>query len=129
MKRSAVGLLLTIVVAGCGGPEPTPSQTHTLPLVTQPAAAADGLVACMAALLPGTLTVDARTGLGIQLDEGPLVPVRWPHGWMALDARPIVLTDADGGVIAHVGDRMAIGGGDGVGDIWEACPSDIKVVP
>ena len=138
MKRLVVAVLVAIV-AGCGVPGPTPSAVRTIPLATQPPPGTVTPEVCMAALLSGTLALDPQTGLGVAgvdvTGKGrQVMPVRWPYGWMALDTAPVTLTDADGTVIAHVGDQVAIGGGAGggglgVADTWEACPYDIKVVP
>ena len=128
MKPLAGVVLLSVLILGCGRAGPTASPVKTIPLATQPPVDTVTPEVCMAALLEGTLALDPGTGLGVA-QEGRVTPVRWPNGWMALDTVPVTLADADGTVIAHVGDHVQVGGGLGVADTWEACPYDIKVVP
>lgn len=129
--RLLLALVLTIAIAciGCDAPsDATKSPAAVIALATQPPMPG-GPVACMAALLEGPLVRDPRTGLGIGIDDGQSVPVRWPNGWQALDTVPIVLVNANGDVVAQVGDRLALGGGLGPpGETWIVCPTDIKVV-
>ncbi len=133
MKAVVLGITLAVAVVACGeGPVDTSPTPAVITIATQPPG---DVVACMTALLSGTLVLDGRTGLGIagvditgSGDE--VVPVRWPNGWVALETVPVVLADADGHIVARVGDRMALGGGlDGPGETWVACPTDIKVEP
>jgi hypothetical protein len=130
-----VALTMAVGVVACGqAPVETAPTPAVIPIATQ-GPPPDGLIACRAALLSGTLVRDDRTGLavaGVDVTGSgdDVVPVRWPSGWMALETVPVALVDADGRVVAHVGDHIAMGGGiDGPGDTWIACPTDIKVEP
>jgi hypothetical protein len=87
--------------------------------------------ACMAALIVGTLVRDAESGVGLRDDQGVVHQVVWPSGYSARDdGGRLVLTDENGGVIAHEGDRVSIGGGeiDGKGT-WLACGGTQVVGP
>ena len=135
MKAVLLGITLAVAIVACGeGPVETAPTPAVIPIATQPATQG-GVASCMAALLTGTLVLDDRSGLGIagvDITGGgdDVVPVQWPNGWVALDTVPVVLVDADGHVVARVGDRMALGGGmAGPGDTWLACPTDIKIAP
>jgi hypothetical protein len=133
MRAIILGIALALGCLACGSSDTTPPPVVVLPLATQGPLLVDGVQteACMAALLQGTLVRDERTGLAIAVPDVGVVPVRWPKGWTALDAAPVTLVDAQGGVVARVGDRVAIGGGMGPDPVetWVACATDIKVVP
>lgn len=76
--------------------------------------------------LEGTLAVDPRTELGVEAADGTMVwAVRWPYGWRALETTPVALVDADGKIIAHVGDHISMAGGFGNDHVFDACPVGI----
>ncbi len=80
---------------------------------------------CPAALIEGELIADPATGLAIGVDPASgssVVTVRWPFGYTArVDALGYALVDDVGATIAHVGDRLQVGGGFAEGDVWGAC--------
>jgi hypothetical protein len=81
-----------------------------------------GETACMAALLTGTLAVDARWGIAVAAPDGAIVKVLWPNGYVGRNIGGVVeLLDGNGVVVGRVGDHVEIGGGLGVGDWWYAC--------
>ncbi len=127
----AASVLAVVVCLGCDQSQAEPTAS-VIPLAIQGPVTVNGVESevCMAALLQGTLVRDERTGLGVEIEDGSAVPVRWPKGWTALETAPVMLVDADGGVVANVGDRVAIGGGMGPDPVetWVACASDVKVV-
>jgi hypothetical protein len=136
MRAIAAATVLAVVVTCIGCDQPpaaTPRPAAVIPLAIQEPVTVDGVVTevCMAALLEGTLVRDERTGLGVAVAGSGVVPVRWPKGWTAVGTTPVMLVDADGGVVARVGDRVAMGGGMGPDPVetWVACATDIKVVP
>jgi hypothetical protein len=95
--------------------QPPPSQVA---LQTQPAGAL-----CMDALTGGELVADPATGVGLGTASGPVGHLRWPAGWTAWqDAGSITIVDANGAVIAHVGDTVSMGGGGGSAGEWWVCP-------
>jgi len=133
MRRLASLALLMTLLIGCGQPEVTPSPVATIPLATQPPVGTVTPEVCMAALLQGPLVLDARSGLAIALN-GVVQRVRWPYGWTGRATTPVTLVNAQGNVVARVGDFLAVGGGAGgpglgLDGFWEACPYDIRVVP
>ena len=98
--------VLAVVLAGCSAS-----------LRTAPAPAEE----CETALLTGALVEDPRSGLGVEDVTGTVTPVTWPFGYSArLDLGGIALVDADGAVVAHVGDSIEVAGGLGT-DFWAAC--------
>jgi hypothetical protein len=99
-------VLMAAAIAGCSAS-----------LRTAPAPAED----CDMALLAGTLVEDPRSGLGVEDVTGTVTPVLWPFGYSARpDLGGIALVDANGAVIAHVGETIELGGGLGR-EFWVAC--------
>jgi hypothetical protein len=129
MKALLLAVTMAAAIVACGeAPVDKQASPTVIPIATQPRA--EGEIACMTALLEGTLVQDARTGLGVAGRDGPVVPVIWPNGWVAIDGVPVTLVAADGRVVARVGDRIALGGGMvPPGETWLTCPTDIKVGP
>ncbi len=129
VAQLAVAIALALACLACGEtPVETERSEAVIPIATQPPTNGE-VAACMAALLEGILALDPRTGLGVAQGNEGTVPVRWPNGWLALATVPVSLVDANGGVVARVGDRVALGGGFvPPGETWFACPTDIKVV-
>jgi hypothetical protein len=121
--RKTIVLVIAVLAAACGPSQP---QAQVIPIATQ-APPPPGEVACAMALLEGTLVLDVRTGLGVMAPDGPVIPVLWPNGWRALATSPVSLVDADGKVIAHLGDHLSMAGGVGNDDRWLACPFDMQV--
>ena len=73
------------------------------------------------ALMAGTLVEDPRSGLAVEDVTGAVTPVIWPFGYSARpDLGGMALVDANGAVIAHVGEAIEVGGGLGR-DFWVAC--------
>lgn len=107
------------VVRAGAPPEP-------IPLLNLDPPPAEGTpAACPAALIDGRLIADLASGLAIQVDgelDSPVATVRWPFGFTArVDPLGYALVDDVGATIAHVGDRLQVGGGFGANDVWAAC--------
>jgi hypothetical protein len=61
----------------------------------------------------GTLVREERSGVALRDVQGLVRQVIWPRGYSARDdGGRIVVLDATGAVVAHEGDRVAIGGGE-----------------
>jgi len=61
----------------------------------------------------GTLVCEERSGVALHDVQGLVRQVIWPNGYSARDdGGRIVVLDATGAVVAHEGDRVAIGGGE-----------------
>lgn len=122
IRRLLAGSLLVIAVAAC-----SPAASPT-PLASAPAGQAVGLrtaavqpQACMDALLGGTLTKHAQSGLGITSADGQQTPVEWPFRYSSrLEGGRIILLDETGKVVAREGDELNVGGGFG-NQFWHAC--------
>lgn len=108
--------LAAILLAGCGTP---------VGLRTQPAQ----ISACMDALATGTLAASARSGLAIRAADGTVVEVEWPFEYKATrDVTGLTLIDSAGGMVAHEGQVIQMGGGRGADSVFQACPGSIAVV-
>jgi hypothetical protein len=84
----------------------------------------------MQALTVGVLVADPESGVGLGAPGGPVEHVRWPTGWTAReDAGSIAIIDANGAIVAHVGDTVSMGGGIGSGGDWFVCPPVQVVAP
>lgn len=120
-----------IVVAACASsPEPSTSQEiggQQLALRNQPPAGPNE--ACMDALASGTLAINERSGLGLEIGTDKMA-VAWPFGFTAwlIDGTP-TLFDAQGHVLARAGDQIQMGGGFGAGDFWYPCADQISAGP
>ena len=98
-------------------PGPSP-----IALRTQEPIGTETPVGCPAAVIEGVLVVDAATGVALDDPAGFVRQVIWPHGYSGRPGTPIAVVDADGNVVAQVGDRVRIGGGEITGDgAWLAC--------
>jgi hypothetical protein len=114
MHLAAPLLLVGLLIAGCASPSPSPTQVA---LKTQPAGSV-----CMDALTVGVLVVESESGAGLQGSGGVVAPVIWPTGWTARnDAGSVAIVDASGAIVAHVGETVSMGGGNGSGGDWYAC--------
>jgi hypothetical protein len=124
MSATVASVLVAMIglLAACGPSEPS---VGIIAIATQ-SAQPPGQESCEMALLEGTLALDPRTGLGVEAADGSTVwRVRWPNGWRALDTAPVALADADGKIVARVGDHISMGGGFGNDDVFFACPVGI----
>jgi hypothetical protein len=112
----AAAALAAILLAGCGTP---------VGLRTQPAP----ISACMDALATGTLVASAKSGLAIRAADGTVIEVEWPFEYTAKrDVTGLTLIDSAGGVVAHEGQVIQMGGGSGAENVFHACPGSISVV-
>lgn len=119
---AAAVLAVATLTAACGPSEPS---AQVIAIATQ-SAQPPGQESCEMALLEGTLALDPRTELGVAAADGTTVwAVRWPFGWRALETTPVALVDADGKIVAHVGDHISMGGGFGNDNVFHACPVGI----
>ena len=76
----------------------------------------------MAARTEGTLVREPRSGLGLRVDQDLVYQVTWPFGYSARDdGGRLALLDATRTVVAHEGDRVAVGGGEAEAGTWLGC--------
>ena len=128
MKWLLIGLL-AIGLAGCAGDQNEPTGPLPVLLRTQPPPPADGLEACMDALLEGRLVNSGTSGIAVGDASGGIHEIAWPFGYSGrVDPAGLHLLDETGGVVATIGDTVQVGGGEGNGGIWFAC-GGIGVVP
>ena len=119
MRHLLTVAILCVAVTACAAAVPSlEPRIVAIPTAEPPI----GEVACMDALLTGSLVADADAGVVVQADDGATIVVVWPHGWVAVDQddQRVVLNDR-GDPVAQVGDQVAIGGGLGAGDRWYTC--------
>ena len=129
--RLGAFLLVAAAVAACGaggGSSATPTGAPTGGSTAAPTseallikrAAVDGL-ACMDALMTGTLSRNGQTGLGVTGPDGKQTAVEWPFGYSAhIEGGVAVLVDNTGKSVAREGDQIQMGGGFG-NALWHAC--------
>ena len=120
IRRLGATLLVALAITACSGtPAATvaPTDPPTVAIRTAPA----GNLACMDALMSGTLARHAATGLGVTSADGQQMAVEWPFRYSArvVDGR-IVLLDETGKAVAREGDKIQVGGGFG-NAVWHAC--------
>ena len=131
-------ILAAAVVVACGpaGPPASPAGAGDTPtpgiaLRTQEPQPAGTGQACPAALIEAMLVHDESSGLALRDQGGAVHQVIWPHGYSArTDGARLVLLDAAGNVVAHEGDRVAVGGGEiDANGTWLACGGTTVVAP
>jgi hypothetical protein len=84
----------------------------------------------MDAITAGVLAVDSESGVGLQDPAGATHPLVWPTGWTARnDVGTVAIIDANGAIVAHVGDTVSMGGGSGSGGDWYVCPPVHVIAP
>ena len=119
---------MTVAVAGCADAgDPTPvvpapslrAGEFAVPTISPPFGSE--MEACPAALTTGTLIEHPDGGLGLGFEGGDATRVRWPYGWRGTSGPPVALVDADGAVIASIGQRVEVGGGQVADDWWLGC--------
>ncbi len=134
MRRRVIALAIVLLAlpVGCGLTPVATSAPSGLPEATrssnasQPASTATA-AACMSALLRGQLTRAADGSLTVKDDVGVSYSVVWPAGYTkSSDAVPKLL-DAQGVVIAQLGDRVLVVGGVGEGGRWIACSGGVAI--
>ena len=118
MKWLLIGVL-AIGLAGCGGDQNEPTGPIPVVLRTQPPPPADGLEACMDALLEGRLVISGTSVIAVGDASGGVDQIAWPFGYSGqVDPAGLHLLDETGGVVATIGDTVQVGGGEGNGGIW-----------
>lgn len=81
----------------------------------------------MEALMTGTLVADPRSGIAVQGPDGEVKKVLWPFGWAARDdAGRLALLDERSRTVAHVGDRVELGGG--AADGWWVTCGELRII-
>jgi hypothetical protein len=135
LARPLLAIAFAALFAACAvGPSPTEapvSPVGAVALRTQEPQPGATEVACMAALISGTLVRDPQSGVGLRDDHGVARQVIWPNGYSARDeAGRFALIDESGRIVAHEGDRVSIGGGE-IDDkgTWLACGGTQVVAP
>jgi hypothetical protein len=86
---------------------------------------------CIAASIEGTLIRDEQSGVALADPRGLVHVVVWPNGYSArADAGRLVVLDGSGDVVARVGDRVSIGGGEvDANGTWLACEGTTTLTP
>ena len=80
---------------------------------------------CMAALLQGQLTADARWGIALRTPDGQVRQVVWPNGYSGAAANgTVILRDTEGRDVARTGDWVEVAGGELEDGAWIACSLD-----
>jgi hypothetical protein len=83
---------------------------------------------CLQALTAGRLVADPASGVALGSPDGSHLTLIWPAGWTdRADGGSIAILDANGTVVAHVGDTVSMGGGGP--DPWFVCPPLTLVAP
>ena len=120
IRRLGASLLVAIAIAACSG-APAATVVPTDPPTVAIRTAQAGNLACMDALMSGTLARHAGTGLGITAADGQQMAVEWPFRYSArVEGGRIVLLDETGKAVAREGDKVQAGGGFG-NAVWHAC--------
>jgi hypothetical protein len=108
-------LAITAVLAACG----SPIALRTASVKTD---------ACDEALLLGELVTSAQGGLAVRTAD-QTTEVMWPFGYTATqESTGVVLRDATGKIVAHVGQRVSMGGGGGSNGFFNACAGTVMEV-
>jgi hypothetical protein len=133
MNRLVAALIAgTLLAGGCGdgyrsdAPVTAPSLRageFAIPTLAPPLSATP--TGCPAALTTGELALLEDGSLGLDDVDGT-TRVRWPFGWRGSSGPPVVLLDAEGTVIATVGEVLEVGGGF-INDWWLGC-GGVRVV-
>ena len=117
MRRRLLTLILAIaaLLAACG----SPVALRTAPVKTD---------ACDEALLAGELVTSTQGGLAGRTPAPPPAG-RGPVGATPPPAAPGgVLRRATGKIVAHVGQRVSMGGGGGANGLFNACAGTVMEV-
>ena len=117
MRRRLLTLILAIaaLLAACG----SPVALRTAPVKTD---------ACDEALLAGELVTSTQGGLAVRTAD-QTTEVMWPFGYTATqESTGVVLRDATGKIVAHVGQRVSMGGGGGANGLFNACAGTVMEV-
>lgn len=122
-RSSVLAVVAAVSLVACGGAGPTGSAGPApIALRTQQPVGSETPPGCPAALIEGVLVADAESGVALRDTEGLIEIVIWPHGYSGRVGDPVAVVDADGIVVARVGDRVRIGGGEiGPDRSWMAC--------
>jgi hypothetical protein len=116
-------LLVTSVLVGCGAFRASSGLNSSYPLRTLPSPGPNDI--CQLALAGGVLAFDPTSGLGLQSQQGAVLPVYWPFGYRAgAEGTDIFLFDGSGAAVARVGDRLQLTGGYGPDNVsFSMCQS------
>ena len=122
-RSSVLAVVAAVSLVACGGAGPTGSAGPTpIALRTQQPVGSETPPGCPAALIEGVLVADAASGVALRDTEGLIEIVIWPHGYSGRVGDPVAVVDAESNVVARVGDRVRIGGGEiGPDRSWMAC--------
>jgi hypothetical protein len=122
-RTTVFALIAAWSLLACGGPgASSPPGPTPIALRTQELVGSETPIGCPAALIEGVLVADAESGVALRDGEGLVEIVIWPYGFSGRVGDPIAVVDADGKIVARVGDRVRIGGGAiGPDGAWMAC--------
>ena len=119
LRRIQVLALLAAICAALFAACSTPLALRTAPAK---------VAGCDDALLVGELVTSAKSGLAVR-NADQVTEVQWPFGYTATqETTGIVLRDDTGKVVAHVGQRVTMGGGGGANGLWNACAGSVMEV-
>ncbi len=120
--------LLALGLTGCGA-TPASVDPNVVALRTMEPPSQDRPLACMEALLEGTLVASGTSGIAVTDPDGGTHEITWPFGyWGRVDATGLHLIDETGAVVATVGDIVQIAGGE-TGNTWVTCGEITVVLP
>ncbi len=129
-KITPAGLIvLALLAAGCAANAGESATSYAVAVQDGPR----GGTACGGTTtIEGTLASTKRWLIGLTpvgADAGTIRGVLWPRGYAARATGPsLELVNQDGRAVATVGDRVRIGGRDGVDGVWLACRDTPAVV-
>jgi len=110
-------------LTGCASAEPSVPPVELIRVPTQPRVPDDQTPpACAPATIEGRLVADAVAGVALEQPNGRRRSVIWPFGYALRAGDPPALLDAEGEVVALIGDLVELTGGEDSGGAWRVCP-------
>jgi hypothetical protein len=119
----ALILLVCATLTACAPTEPSVPPIELIGVPTQPRLPDDQTPpACPPATIEGRLVADAVAGVALEEPNGRRRSVIWPFGYALRPGDPPALLDAEGEVVALIGDLVELTGGEDSGGAWRVCP-------
>lgn len=120
-----LALILSVggTLTGCAPAESSVPPVELIRVPTQPQVP-DGQTppACPPATIEGRLIADAVAGVALEELGGRRRSVVWPSGYALRPGDPPALLNADGEVVARIGELVELAGGEDSGGAWRVCP-------